>query len=582
MNGQVTISGFAFPDVAGQVHITVSMPSGGPSVLLATPDKNGRYSIIFGQTGAEGSYKVSARAGDKGVAASASFSVKNYLLDIDDEVADNKSLLGADSALVATIKKKIADAPESPAKTDMDAKLDALELATKKAGAQTAKLASFLKPFKDIVARDPNAAEALQPLFDHLSELDARTKKAYATVKAEVAGSQKDAETCDRLDHATESLKMVPEAMAILYEPFEFVTGFASAMAKSKLPPDAGNAVDGAAEAAQLAQSLSGARTAEQAAESWKDAQGAAKEKIADAELDAGLESKYGEKLVELLPESFRATEGYRFAVGEIKKVLPGIVAGQVEAKDVFKAAATVAGDALAYGTDKLFSKYCDKFQGGFTATMIAHFYSNNAGSDGTPVEWWGYSTTIHGTIVLRYPKSVMGRAVRLTGQLEGGATDFRYKEDVFNDALYGAMTKGGKVRHADFAPAATDNADGGIINSLASPTSFFIPISGQFDQGTITMAMEGARSDFDSEYTKAHTVYMVTAPTTLGLPVFGHFSLPYVNAHFILEHLIKGDYAVERSGQAMFIEKKGRREFPGKGNLAVYTIDMKACNPSC
>jgi hypothetical protein len=581
MNGRVTISGIAFPDVAGQVRVTISMPSGGPSVLVVSPDAHGRYSIVFGQTGAEGTYKVSAVAGPKGVPATASFTVKNYLLDIDEDVADNKALLSEDSILVVAVKKKVDDAPDSPARTDMEAKLDALAQATKKASAQTAKLASFLKPFKDIVTRDPAAAAALQPLFDHLSQLDARAKKARATIKAEVEGSAKDGETCDRLDHATEALKMVPEAMAILYEPYEFVTGVATAMAKSKLPPEARGSVDAAATAANLAHTLGDARTAENAADAWKDAQRSAKETIADAELDAGMESKYGEKLVDMLPESFRATEGYRFAVGEIKKILPTIISGQTEAHDVFKIGATVAGDALAYGQNKLFARYCDKFEGGFTATMIAHFYSTNTDSSKS-VEWWGYSTTIHGTIVLRYPKSVMGRAVQLTGQIEGGATDFRYREDVFNSALFGKITQGGKVRTADFAPAAADNAEGGVINSLASPTSFMIPIRGVFNEGTITMTMGDATADFDPEYTKAHTVYMVTATNLVGWPVFGHFSLPYVNARFILNHLIDGTYTVERSGSAMVVSKKDRQERPARGNLAIYTIDLKACNPGC
>ena len=152
----------------------------------------------------------------------------------------------------------------------------------------------------------------------------------------------------------------------------------------------------------------------------------------------------------------------------------------------------------------------------------------------------------------------------------------------MFATDLYGAMIKGGFLGHKDVSPAATDNAEGGIVNALTSPTSFYVPVTGQYADGKITLVLGAARTDFNETYTKAHTFYVVIAPSTLMLPVMGHFTLPYMNAHFILDHLIKGDYAVQQSGKSMVLQMTTKKSLPGPQNLGVYTIDLKACNPGC
>ena len=212
---------------------------------------------------------------------------------------------------------------------------------------------------------------------------------------------------------------------------------------------------------------------------------------------------------------------------------------------------------------------------------MTAHFYSK-AHPGATPVEWWSFSTEIKGVLTLRYPKGAEGQSVALSGQFEGGATRFTYKEDVFNSEIYGKMVKGGKVYLVDVPPAAVDNASGGMVNDMVSPTSFFVPVTGQMTDGKITVVLGEARSDFNDSYTHAHTVYVVIAPTTLMLPVAGHFSLPYMNAHFILDHIGKGDFVVQRAGESMVMQRQQNKDLPGPGNDAVYTIDLKACNPAC
>jgi hypothetical protein len=67
--GHVTISGIAYPQPGVQVSVTVTPPAGSPSVLLVTPNSDGRYSMTYGLTHNTGTYAVSARAGAKTAAA---------------------------------------------------------------------------------------------------------------------------------------------------------------------------------------------------------------------------------------------------------------------------------------------------------------------------------------------------------------------------------------------------------------------------------------------------------------------------------------------------------------------------------
>ena len=584
-NGRVTFTGLAFPEGNAQVQLTVTAPGASPVALVTSPDANGHYSLQFGGTAKEGTYQVTAQLGTKGPAAKASFTAKTYLIDIDEDVAENKALLGKDSALVKAIRKAVDDVPESPAKEDMSKKLDELEQVTDKSPAQSAKLADALQHFKTLVQNHPETIPFIQPVFDHLSDLGDDEKKTSEQIDAEIEGSKQGGSNCDRIDEMTQSLKSVPDAFNAALGPLDFVLGFVKATAVAALPDSMQATGKAAVDAADLAKSLNDARKGEDATKAWEKVMIAGKTSFAKNEIETGLQTDYGEKLANSVPASMRQSAGYKLAVNEIKKFAPQIIAGNADPKALFKRAVQLAGDALAFGSDQLFLKYCQRFEGKFTATMTAHFYTQGNGADGMPVEWWTYSTALKGKMTLRYPKEAEGRAVQLTGQFEGGATKFTYKEDVFNSIIFGRMVKGGVVHKIDVAPLATDNGEGGAITSLTSPTSFYVPVSGQLVGNTITLTLEPARTDFNETFTQAHTVYAVAAPTTLGLPVWGHFTLPYTNAHFILDHILANSnntLEVKRSGDKMVIDRNSNKTLPGNGNSATYTLDLKMCNPDC
>ena len=520
VNGTITISGLAYPQPGVPVSVTVASPSGTATALSATPDKTGRYNVTFTRTPVTGSYKVSAQVGAKGAPAHGDFTVRTYLIDIDEDVADNKALLEESAGFVTTVKKGVDNLPDSPARTEMDTKLDALADVTKQFPQQAAQLAAALGHYKDLLSQDPDAAATLQPFLDHLAQLDEQTRAQSKQFAAEIQASEANLQTCDAIDHATTGLKAVPEMIAALRKPYDFVFSFTVNMAKSEAPPAASTGIGAIGKMGKDLTKAAGKPT----------------ESLAENEIEIGSESEIAERMVSRIPESMRSSPGYKFVVAETKKFVPDVVEGTKGPLDMFDKATKVAGDVVAYANEQLFAKYCEKFEGKFTATMTAHFFSK-PNAQGVFVEWWTFSTAIEGMLTLRYPRGVGGRAVALSGQFEGGATRFTYKEDVFNSGLFGVMAKGGEVEVLDVPPAAADNASGGMVNAMTSPTSFFVPVTGQMADGKVTLVLGDARADFNESYTRAHTVYVVIAPTTLGLPVVGHFSLPYMNAHFIRPH---------------------------------------------
>ncbi len=572
-NGSVTITGLAYPQPGAEISMTVTSPAGAATVVGLTPNASGRYTSTFSKTAAEGEYTVSVQAGAKGSPTRATFTVRSYIVDIDEDVADNKAFLESTAAFVAAVKKGVENMPDAPARTGMEDKLTPLDAETEQLPEQSAKLGQALASVKAMMAAHPDAASVLQPFFDHLAQLDDREQQERQAIDKQIAESEKALATCDAIDHATQGLRAVPQMLTIARRPYDFAVSFFTSMAASVAPPGAEGTI---AAGGKLASGL-------------PNAAGNPKESLAENEIELGSESEIAERLVDGIPESVRSTPAYKFVVAESKQMLPRMVDGLGERNGslhLFTLVTALAGDILAYANDQLFAQYCEKFAGPFTATMEAHFYAKPQ-PDGRSPEWWSFTTTITGTMTLRYPKSAAGRAVALSGQIEGGATRFTYKENVFDGDLFGKMAKGGKVYLIDVPPAATDDASGGMVNALSSPTAFFIPVTGQFANGAITLTLGDARTDFDATYTKAHTVYAVVAPSTLMMPVFGHFTLPYKDAHWIVYSAMdfkKGApvLTVASDAHVMKIDRTFDTQHPGAQNLGHYTMHLTLCNPGC
>jgi hypothetical protein len=571
--GSVTISGLGYASSGSNIAITVTPPGGAPAKLVAVPDNQTRYSTQYVGANTPGTYSVSAQSGAKSTPATTQFTVQSATIDIDEDVADNKKFLEAAQDLVKEVRKQIDNVPDSPAKTEMTKDLDKLDPALANVTQQSGVLIQMLEPFKSLLAQHPESQSVLQPMLDHLADLDEKTRDDIQTFSKITAESKKTLQSCDTIDHSTQALKALSEVLDRTHEPFEFVTGFASGLAKSASP--AGAAAGVAAKAANLAHGINPASESNQGlGEANLNAAGS----IIENGIELGSQTALANEFLAAIPESVRTGDGYKFAVAEAKKFGPRVIGDGGNVIKQFLNVAALVTDASTYANEKFFARYCQKFEGTFTATMKAYFYATGFEHS----DWWHYSTVISGKLTLRYPKDA-GATVPLSGQFDGGATNFTYEESVWTHSDLRKLAPGQSlVGHKDTAPVPTDTGKGGVIASLASPTSFYIPVSGEYANGKVTFRLDDARSDFVDVYVKGRTFYVVASPYTLGYPILGTFTLPYQNAHFILNHFAF-DYPAVQTKDSIVIEKSDSQDRPRPpANESYYILKLKACNPSC
>lgn len=570
--GSVAISGLGYAPSGAQILITVTTPGGANTKLTAVPDTQSRYSTLYLGAKDPGTYSVGVQAGVKGAPATTQFTVESSVIDIDEDVADNKKFLEKAQDLVKSVRTQVDSVPDSPAKTEMQGKLERLEPTLAKLTQQATQLSSMLQPFKTLMAQHPETQPALQPMLDHLAELDQKITEESQTISEITAQSKKTLKGCDTIDQSTQSLKALSEVLDHAHDPVEFTTGYASSLAKSWLPGSG----DAAAQAASAANLASGIHSAGESQKGLEEAMNSAKGAIVENGIELGAETAIAEKLVKAFPQSARNGDGYKLAVAEVKKFAPRVIGDGGNLVTQFVNAAALVTDVATYSNQGFFARYCQKFEGSFSATMKAYFYAKGYEHD----DWWHYSTTIKGKLTLRYPKDASG-TVALSGQFEGGATQFTYDESVWTHSDLFKIVEGGLLGHKDIAPLPMDSGQGGVLASLTSPTSFYIPVSGQYANGRVSFHLEDARSDFVDSYVKGHTFYVVMSRYTLGVPMTMHFSLPYQNAHFILNHFAF-DYPTTQTKDSIVIEKKDVQDRPRPGNEAYYNLDLKVCNPGC
>lgn len=271
------------------------------------------------------------------------------------------------------------------------------------------------------------------------------------------------------------------------------------------------------------------------------------------------------------IPAWTRKTPAYDYVVQQAKADSASFAQDQQKAEAVFNTLAAQIGTATSTAvSDRLFSRYCGILSGPFTATMSAHFFTRDG-----KVDWWDFEEDLAGTLTLHYEHVAAGKAAPLSGEFIGHATRFGYHEDLFNSDLFGKLAKGGIVRVKDTPPSA-DASPGGL-------TSFDIPVSGKLNPGSLTFKLGDAISDFDVslDALHAHTFYVVISPLTLMLPLSGHTQLPYMNAHFVLQHH-DFTYPVAMGAKAFLIDKTDDQDRIGPGNKAHYTLHIQLCSPRC
>ena len=144
---------------------------------------------------------------------------------------------------MSDVKKAVDNMPDSPARDGMESKLSTLDEETQKLPAQSEHLAQALAHVKQMMSQQPDAAPALQPFFDHVTELDGRATQERKDIDRQIAQSEKNLGACDIIDQATEGLKAVPQMIAIGKRPFDFAVDFFTNLATTAAPPDEGGMI---------------------------------------------------------------------------------------------------------------------------------------------------------------------------------------------------------------------------------------------------------------------------------------------------------------------------------------------------
>ena len=116
----------------------------------------------------------------------------------------------------------------------------------------------------------------------------------------------------------------------------------------------------------------------------------------------------------------------------------------------------------------------------------------------------------------------------------------------------------------------------------VLTPTSFYIPVEGTIVKNKLTLRMLASTIDFTTA--TARGVYVFYGPGTLNVPLATTFTLPYKDAHWILQSGLGGtqtEFEIKTEGSKMTIERASSVDKPGEAS-AKYTMNLQACNPGC
>jgi hypothetical protein len=240
----------------------------------------------------------------------------------------------------------------------------------------------------------------------------------------------------------------------------------------------------------------------------------------------------------------------------------------------------TLAADVSAYFTDKEFEKYCERFEGPFTATMHGEVFRQDE-------TWWTMDIKIQGRLTLRYPKSKEGEAIHMSGQFEGAATDYKAWDDALQ-VLYPKLMRGTRTFKRTILPVGVPYSDfEGRYAAQASPASFMIPVEGDLVGRKLTIRLQPAKKDIPETYNKARVIVAILSPLAL-MPVVVTYPLPYQNAEFVLKHGMELDEGaplvldITIGKNSMQAQRQWQRTKPGDGVKANYSATLRLCNPSC
>lgn len=239
----------------------------------------------------------------------------------------------------------------------------------------------------------------------------------------------------------------------------------------------------------------------------------------------------------------------------------------QFDAEGLFGklSAASFTGDVTQFVTDVLLKKYCGIFKG-----ELKHDYKityrNNSG-----VTWWSYSYNTAAAITLRYPKNNGGKIIKMKGNIEGNATEFKFFQDIEQmDAFKEQMKGRAKLTPIPLikplaVPFATSQKDelgfGAIARGVATPSYFNIPVDAEYDTETETIKifLNDAIIDFTPLVKYTYGYIAIAA----GIPLVTRVDFPINKAKLTLNAVVYQNNELQVTKDAksnLSIKGKGER----------------------
>lgn len=248
------------------------------------------------------------------------------------------------------------------------------------------------------------------------------------------------------------------------------------------------------------------------------------------------------------------------------------------DAAELHTAGHTAIVDFVGLTTRVVFDRYCATMSGPMKATMDVEFTHDKR-------LWWKYDFKLDGRLILRYAKGKSTtRAVRGEFIGNGHAFSVAWNPGVSPEFL---GKTGTMLFHVSVAPGSTPpqfrpEFEGKIVEVLATPKSFFIPVSGEVANDRVTLRLGTARFDFEED-TEATGYYMMLSGL-LGFQ-FDRVSLPYKGAHHVITRAT-GDglivIPVKRTSANEVAERHFARPKETGGSKANYSLSVRICGGGC
>lgn len=501
------------------VQLTIVKPNAQSAVVTAKVDAQGAYTAAFVDTKQPGRYAVTALAPDALGHDTTSFSVVAPQ-EFGDQASDAVQHIVDDGVEIETqLDAAVKDLPESPAKDEVQERLRTLNDSMHVAGQRVQQFRQAMQKLADVQTRYPETEPVFHDMYVHLGEEVFRTQAEADARKFEIL---------HELD-ASRAAGKVCDNLETMSEGFKMVSAVFN-LASTPI--------------------------------------GIVKSFLTDY---------VSAKLPQLPNPALKNNPQGQFAMGEAIKASQALLSGPTGWVGFLF---TFANDLAAYFTDKEFEKYCERFEGPFSATMHGEVFRQGQ-------TWWTMDIKVEGRLTLRYPKAKEGEAIHMSGQFEGAATDYKVWDDAL-PVLYPKLMRGTRTFKKTITPVGIPYSDfEGRYAAQASPAAFTVPVEADLIGRKLTIHLQPAKKDIPQVYNTAHVVVAILSPLAL-IPAVVTYSLPYQNGEFVLKHGMELEDGgtlqldVQIAPHSMQAQRQWQHTKPGDGVRAEYTGTLHLCNPTC